>query len=229
LTQTILALQAKAEARDQIHFGPEGEEALVQVLREQFPGDRIEHRGKGGDVLHTVLDGGRVAGVIVYECKKTKGWQPGYLRQTKTAMETHHTKYGVLVTRALPPRRQGMCVLGGVIVAVPAIAPQIVAVLRDGILTISRLRLSEEGKAAKTHQLFDYLRGQDFSTAIQRVQEKVNELRDSLNRERSHHNGWWNSREALYAAILREASGIDARVSDLLGSGEAALNGAGSK
>jgi hypothetical protein len=59
-------------------------------------------------------------------------------------------------------------------------------------------------------------RGADFSSAIQRVQEKVKELTESLSRERSFHDGWWRTRDHGYAAILREASGIDARVHDLL-------------
>jgi hypothetical protein len=217
LRLTIAKLQEKADVRDQAHFGPEGEAELVKVLREQFPGDKIEHRGMRGDVLQTVLDGGQMAGTIVFECKRTRAWQLAYVRQTKTAMEANGTRYGVLVSRHLPPGRTGMCVVRGVIVVVPAIAAQVVAVLREGVVTIARLRLSQEGTSAKSEALLEYLRGQDFSNAIQLVQEKVGELRDSLTRERSHHDGWWRTREQHYAAILREASGIDARICDLLG------------
>ena len=133
--------------------------------------------GKGGDVLHTVLDLGREVGKIVFEVKKTKDWQAAYLRQTKTAMESHSTRYGVLVSQVLPARRKGLFVSGGVIVTVPALASQIVAVLREGMIAIGRLRISEQGKTAKTNALFEYLRGEEFSTAIGRVQERVVELR----------------------------------------------------
>ena len=214
--ETIVVLQQKADARDRAHFGPEGEEELVQALHEQFPDDRIEHRGKGGDVLHTVIDAGKPAGVIVYEVKKTRTFERAYVRQTKLAMETHGTTYGFLVSRALPARRSGLCVVSGVIVVEPALAATVAAVMRDGIVSISRLRLSEDGKAEKTNALFEYLRSQDFTAAIQRIQERLAELRESLTRERSFHDGWWSSREQQYAAILREAAGIDARIRDLL-------------
>jgi hypothetical protein len=216
LKETIGELQRKAEDKDRRHFGPEGEEELIRVLREQFPGDRIEHRGKGGDVLHVIIDGGHSAGVVVYEVKRTAGWQLAYLRQTKAAMEMHGTPYGVLVTRSLPAKASGMCVLGGVIVTEPAIATQVVAVLREGIVAIARLRLSEEGKAGKSAALFDYMRSQEFTTAIRRVQEKIAELRNGLAREKSLHDGWWRAREQHYGGILREAGGIDARVRELL-------------
>jgi hypothetical protein len=222
LKRTIADLQRKAEGRDRTHFGPESEEALVAILRQQFPGDRVEHRGQRGDVLHVVVDGGREAGKIVLEMKKTRAWQAGYVRQTTLAMESHGTRYGVLVTHALPARSSGLSVVGGVIVAAPAVASHVVAVLRDAIVTIARLRVSEDGKAAKSTALFEYLRSDDFGNAIQRVQQRVAELREGLSKERSHHEGSWSARENHYASLLREAAGIDARVKDLLGGGHRA-------
>jgi len=215
--KVVIDLRRKAEARDREHLGLEGEEDLVAVLRADFPGDRIEHHGKGGDVLHFVMDGGHEAGLIVNEVKNRSSWSADYVGQTQRAMETHNTKYGVLVSRVLPSRRSGMCIMRGVIVVEPFIAAQIVHVIRDAIIAIHRLNLSEEDKASKMSALFEYLRGQDFMTAIQRVATKISELRDSLARERSNHDGWWRTRDQHYAAILREVTGIDARVRDLLG------------
>ena len=218
MKETIVELQRKAEVRERAHFGPEGEANIVTALREQFVGDRVEHHGKGGDVLHRVIDSNNEAGQIVYEIKNTRGWQLSYLRDAKRAMEVRGTTYGILVTRVMPSRQGMMTVMAGVIVVLPAIAVQVAAVVRSGIIAIGRLRLSEQGKAEKTTMLFDFLRGDEFTASIRRVQEKVLELRESLSREKSHHDGWWASRENHYATILRAASGIEARVSDLLGS-----------
>ena len=216
LRGTIADLQSKAEVRDKGHFGVEGEENLVRILREQFPGDRVEHHGKGGDVVHVVLDNGREAARIVFEVKKTRAWQAGYVRQTKTAMESRGTRYGILVSHALPARSSGISVVGGVVVVSPAIVANVVAIMRDGIITIARLRLSREGTEAKAAALLGYLRSDDFAVAIRRVQEKMGELRDALSRERSHHDGWWRSREQWYCAILRDVSEIDGRLRELL-------------
>ena len=54
LQQTIVELRRKAEGRDQGHFGEDGEQDLIRALRERFPSDVIDHRGKGGDVLQKV-------------------------------------------------------------------------------------------------------------------------------------------------------------------------------
>jgi len=77
--------------------------------------------------------------------------------------------------------------------------------------------VSEEGRASKASALFDYLRSDDFAAAIQRVQSRIGDLRGALARERAAHDGLWTMRETQYASILREASGIDAHVRELLG------------
>src|SRR5262249_21747927 len=154
----------------------------------------IEKRGKGGDLLHIIVDGSRPVDRIVYEVKNTKGWQKAYLRQTKTAMEAHQTGHGILVSRVLPPGHSGMCVLAGVIVATPTIAKHVAAVLRDGIVAVSRLKISEEGKNAKMEALFNYIRSDRFRISIRKIQEKIAELQEALLREKSLHEGSWNTR-----------------------------------
>lgn len=219
-------LQRKVEARDREHLGPEGEEALVETLRADFPGDRVERHGKGGDVVHVVMDAGAPVGTIVYEAKNRTSWSSDYVKQTQLAMEKHDTPYGILVSRVLPAPKNGMCVMRGVIVVAPFIAAQVAGVVRDGMVAIHRLKLSDTDKGAKTAALFEYLRGQDFATAMKRIATKLGELRTSLAREKSMHDGWWRGREQHYAAIARETNAIDGRVKDLLGGrGVAKTNG----
>ena len=178
LKETIAVLQRKADARVPAHLGADGEADLIGELREQFPGDRFEPLRRGGDVLHTVRDGEHLAGKIIYEVKNTKCWQRQYLRQTQAAMESNATIYGVLVTRALPAGRVGMCILGGVIVVVPAVAVAVASVLRDGIVAIARL--SDRDKASKRHALVAYLLSDQFTGAIKRIALKVDGLREAL-------------------------------------------------
>jgi hypothetical protein len=51
--------------------GLEFEEKLAARLRKEFPEDEIVEKGKGGDVLHTVIFNRKSAGIIIYECKRT--------------------------------------------------------------------------------------------------------------------------------------------------------------
>jgi hypothetical protein len=56
LNRAISDLKQKADAHEHSHFGPEGEKQLFEALKGAFSGDGVEHRGKGGDVIHTVVD-----------------------------------------------------------------------------------------------------------------------------------------------------------------------------
>jgi hypothetical protein len=209
-------LQQKLASRDQAHFGPEGEEQLVAALKEAFRDDQIDRRGRGGDVLHTVIDHGKPCGVIVYEAKRTAAWKLDYVRQLKKAMELHGTRYGLLVTRTLPKGKSGLCVVNKALVVSPSLVQTVVGILRETIVSLARARLSDQGKAGKVAELYDFLRSDEFTNAMARIDDKIKELRDSLGKERSAHDSWWRSREQHYATIMREASGIDARVNDIL-------------
>lgn len=214
--RTIETLKLKADGRDRAHFGPEGEEQLVDVLKREFPADHIEHRGKGGDVVHTVISAGKAVGKIIYECKRTATWQKAFTRQLKDAMALHETRHGLLVSRALPQRASGFVVSNGVLAVEPYLAAGLAGILRKAVIELAQAKLSEDGKTLKTAELYEYLRGDEFGNAIRRVTDKVHELRDSLSKERSHHETWWNTREQHYASVLREVTGVDGRVKDIL-------------
>ncbi len=216
MKRTVAELQRKAEDRDRSHFGPEGEEDVARNLRDAFPGDKIEAHGRAGDIVQVVIDHGREVGKVVFEVKNTKAFQRAFVRQTALAMESHSTSYGILVTRVLPARATGLCVIAGVIVATPVVVAHVAAVVRDGIVKIGRMRATETDKASMAGALVAYLRSDEFTAAIKRVHVTVGELRESLSRERSLHDGWWKTRETAYGAILREAVGVDAKVDELL-------------
>ena len=52
----IEELQRRAESRDRVHFGPEGEEELEKLLRRQFPMDDIQRKRRGGDIVQMIIE-----------------------------------------------------------------------------------------------------------------------------------------------------------------------------
>lgn len=162
------------------------------------------------------MGGGKALGKIIYECKRTKDWNKAFTRQLKDAMVKHDTRYGLLVSRKLPQRASGFVMNNGVLAVEPHLAASLAGILRKAIVELAQAHLSEDGKAAKTAELYEYLRSEDFANALQRIKDKVQELNDSLSKERSHHQTWWNTRTQHYATVLREATGIDGRVRDIL-------------
>jgi hypothetical protein len=74
------------------------ETKLVNRLRKEWPGDEVLRKGHGGDVLHIVKDGGRVAGVVIYECKREPKIERRHVRQAFRAKQSRHADFAVLVT-----------------------------------------------------------------------------------------------------------------------------------
>jgi hypothetical protein len=209
-------LQRQAEAKDQAHFGPEGEEELVALLRRHFPSDEIQRKGRGGDVLHRVIDTGQPCATIIYECKRTATWQTAYVTQLKRAMESNQTRYGVLVTRSFPRKQSGLCQQNGVLVVAPELAHHVAAVLREAAVELARARLPKEGMEAKASEIYRYLQSDEFKSALTTIQGRINELRSVLDKERGMHEGWWQDREQHYAMIARQAAGVDGRIREIV-------------
>jgi len=132
-------------------------------------------------------------------------------------MEMHGTRYGLLVSRALPPRQTSLCTVDGVIVTSPDLAHHVSGILREVIVELSRAQLSEERKREKTHEIYRYLRSDDFKTSVQSIEDRTRELRAALEREKSNHEGWWRTREQHYGAIARQTAAIGTRIRDILG------------
>ncbi len=214
----IEELQRRAESRDRVHFGPEGEEELEKLLRRQFPMDDIQRKRRGGDIVQMIIEDREPCGCIVYECKRTNQWQPAFVRQLKRAMEVQGTRCGLLVSRVLPPSQSGICIVDGVIVAAPQFAHHLASILRDAVVELSRVQLSEQGKAEKTQEVYRYLRSEEFKNALQVIDSRTKELRGELEREKSNHEGCWTRREQHYAAIARQTAGVTTRINEILAS-----------
>jgi hypothetical protein len=208
-------LQRQAETRDRGHFGQEGEDDLEAKLHKAFPSDDIQRWGKKGDVLQVVRENRMKAGTIVYECKNTE-YKLEHVRQLKSAMEAHDTGYGILVTRANPTGKGPFFSTRGVLVVEAPIAEHLAEIIRCNLVELARLRLSGQGKDSKAAELIAYARGAEFVNAMTRVGASIRELRESFSREQSSHRTFWDTRDRNYTTILREATGIDDRVKEIL-------------
>ena len=59
---------------------------MAVLLKQAFLGDRIERisRGvKGADIIHSIMDGARLCGTIIYESKNVSTWNNAFVSQAK--------------------------------------------------------------------------------------------------------------------------------------------------
>lgn len=234
--RTMQALMDKNEELtrrlERMSANERGEAHEVDVfgqLQAAFSGDRIDKRGRGGDIIHAVRYevGGalRDAGTIVYECKDTLRWSNSFISQIKKAGQLHKTAYLVLVTHALPSKEKHFCVKGDVIVVQPSKAVHLAKVVRRMVIETHRAGRRAEGQSAKTSRVLEYLNSDDFKETFGAVVSATETLRELLREEQTAHERVWRRREHAYNDLARKTAAVDEEIQSILeadGEGRAA-------
>jgi hypothetical protein len=198
-------------------LGFANEKEMLQVLQDKFPKDRFEHTGKGGDIIHFIKDGDQEIGIIVYELKKVSNFSNNHIKQTLDAKLLRNADYAVLVTNARRSKSDfGFSVVKGVIIIHPAGAITIIAILREHLFTISKLKLSNKQRDEATKAVLDYIHSPAFRNSIESIIENTIELHASMKKEVKEHINTWQDRLSRYSDINIKAVAIENRVVKLI-------------
>jgi hypothetical protein len=193
------------------------EGVFLEKLKAAFPWDRFDHTGKGGDIVHHIMDRSLEVGTIVYELKKVTAFNKAHITQAFDAKNERNADYGILVTNAKRSKDDfGFSVCKGVIIIHPAGALVLINIIRDHLISIAKLKLSVDKRRKTLQAVLDYIQGPTFKNGIEAIIEDTTELYASLNREVHEHIKGWEFRFNKYCAIRKGAYIIDSRVIRLL-------------
>jgi len=181
--------------------GLEFEEKLAARLRREFPDDDIQLKGKGGDVLQVVRFETKVAGNIIYECKRTPGIPFAHVSQTAEAKRTRSADFAVLVTTGQRRGFAGLTRSSGVLIVSPLGAIPLADLLRVHLIEMLRAKVTREKRAAIASQLMGYITSPQFRNPIEDVVCRTVELKRQLQDEARDHAGYWQKRWRSYEAI----------------------------
>ncbi|HYE55120.1 MAG TPA: hypothetical protein VD996_09765 [Chitinophagaceae bacterium] len=181
--------------------GHDFERALVQQLQKEFTTDKIEHHGKGGDILHRVFSKGKEIGSILYECKKTAKFSNAYVHQTKRAIFERNATYGVLVCFASKKDSQGFFVENDIIVVHPFGAVHIAQVLRSALIDMHSLKLNHKELETRAQNLMTFIKSDDFKNSVSNTIYRSRELVKLLVEEYKEHMKTWEKRFGHYNGI----------------------------
>lgn len=215
LQSKVDELSRQLEKKSGEQFGEEGELDLYAELLREFPTDKIERVGrgvKGADILHTVMDGDKEAGCIVYESKNGSTWQNAFIAQAKKYHTQYETPYVMVVSRVFPKKQRGMCVVEDVPIVEPRLATTLASVMREGILEIAKLRLTKVGTDGKAQELFAYVVGNEFQTRFREMAATVEKLKGIQQAERTWHENQWTKQSDLHARIEGRHREINAKL-----------------
>jgi hypothetical protein len=218
LEKTIIELTRKVQQGSQQVQGEAQEVVLRDLLTVAFPTDSIEDVPKGvqgADLVQAVHGGdGRECGSIVWESKRTRGWQDGWLPKVRDDQREAGAACAVIVTQALPPDIRHFGPKEGVWVCCPSYAVPLGAALRAGLLEVAAAKRGAEGSGQKMKLLYDYMTGTEFKNRVEGLVEAFVEMQEELCSERRTTLTRWKRREKL---IDRALDNITALCGELQG------------
>lgn len=181
--------------------GLEFEDKLTARLEQEFPEDDIQHKGRGGDVLHVIKFDKKPAGIIIYECNRTPRIQSQHINQAYLAKQSREADFAVLVTTGRAKGFSGFAEKKGVLVISPLGTIPVASLLRQHIIEMLKAKISKEKRAIVAQQLMQYITSPQFKNPIQEVVQITSELQDMIKVETKEHIRTWGELLAHYQKI----------------------------
>ena len=199
MKKTIDDLKRKAEQWSQQIQWDIQEDDLKNAISSSFPIDSIEDVPtwiKWADLIQTVRNNlWQPSWVIVWESKNTKAWQDAWVMKLKEDKLKINWNIAILVSTVLPKDLKNFGMVDDVMVCIPEFAIPVANMLRDKLISISKVEKSLEWKDIKMEMLYKYLSSEEFSSKISMMVDVFSNLKWWIDAERRAMEKNWKKRE----------------------------------
>lgn len=214
-------MRRKAEQRSMQLQGEVQELALEELLQSSFPFDIISEVGKGvrgADCIQTVRNNlGQECGKIIYESKRTKDFNKDWVDKLKADMRGQVADIAVIVTQAMPKDMETFGEMDGVWICSFTEVKAVAQVLRDSVLRVHNVAISQENKGDKMTLLYNYLTGSEFTEQWKAIREGFMSMKVSIQKERDAMERIWKAREKQLERILLSSTHIRGSIDGIAG------------
>ncbi len=180
--------------------------AIEDWLKSNFPLDtigEIKKGARGADCTQIVNTRTKQnCGVIYYESKRTKEFQPAWLEKFKADMRTKGAMFGVLVTDQLPKDMDRFGMKEGIWICTFEEFKGLCFVIRETVIQLSNAVATQENKGDKMNMLYDYLTGSEFRQQIEAIVEGFVQMTSDLESEKRAMEGIWKKREKQIKKVV---------------------------
>ncbi len=180
--------------------------AIEEWLASKFPLDTIEEIKKGargGDCLQIVNTRSiQNCGVIYYESKRTKDFQPSWIEKFKADIRDKGANIGVLVTEVMPSDMERMGLKDGIWICNYEEFKGLCAVLRQSIIQLNNVVSSQENKGDKMEMLYTFLTGNTFRMQVEAIVEGFTQMKSDLESEKRSMQRIWKQRDKQIEKVV---------------------------
>jgi hypothetical protein len=214
-------MKRKAEQGSMQLQGEVQELLLEEMLRDYFPYDSIGEVGKGvegADCIQIVRNHlGTDCGKIIFESKRTKTFNSGWIEKLKTDMRNKQADVAILVTQVYPKDMSCFGEKEGVWICSFSEVIALTTAMRHTIMRIAETKRSEENKGEKMQMLYSYLTGTEFRQQIETIVEGFLSMKNSISKERIQMEKLWKEREKQLEKVLLSTSGLYGSIKGIAG------------
>jgi hypothetical protein len=206
MRRQIEDLKRKAELTSQQAQGEVQEIALEETLRSIYLFDLIEEVGKGvrgADVIQTVRNKyGADCGNILYERKRTKHFGNDWIEKLKADALNAKADISIIVTESMPEGIDKIGKIDGVWICRFEDVRGLSLVLRESLILLQSVIISQSNKGEKMQMLYDFLTGNEFKMQLESIVDGFKGLQDSYQDEKLKMQKIWKEREKQLEKVL---------------------------
>ena len=214
-------MKRRAEQGSMQLQGEAQELLLEELLKDHFPYDNIGEVGKGvegADCIQTVRNHiGNDCGKIIFESKRTKTFNNGWIEKLKADMRNKQADVAILVTQVYPKDMSCFGEKDGVWVCSFSEVVALTTALRHTIIRITETKKAEENKGEKMQMLYSYLTGIEFRQQIETIVEGFLSMKNAITKERVQMEKMWKEREKQLERVLISTSGMYGSIKGIAG------------
>ena len=220
LEEQLADMQRQLQQKTAHEHGEGDELDLFAVLKEFFEGDRIrrvEKGSPGADVIHEVVENGKVVGKIVYDRKNRGRWATEYATKLREDQIAEKADHAILSTNKFPKGKRELCVYEHVVLARPARVLALAEILRSEIVHHHALRVSNEEREAKTAELYAFITSPHCRQLLEAIETLVAQLEQIDADEQKTHTSVWQKRFRLLKAVLKSNGDLRFQIGRIVG------------
>lgn len=225
LQSTVQNLQRQLAKERADVLGEGAELDLFEELKSVFEGDRIRRVPKGtagADIIHEVVENGKVCGKIVYDSKNRNSWKSEYATKLNEDKIAEGAQHAVLSLLKFPADAKQLDVRDGVILANPARVTAVTEILREHIVQTHGLRVSNQEREKKKGALYAYITSERFQQHLDSIESQADKLLDLDVDEQKAHRAVWEKRGRLLKTVQKAHGNLCADVGRIIGTDEPA-------
>ncbi|MCB0479268.1 MAG: DUF2130 domain-containing protein [Crocinitomicaceae bacterium] len=196
--------------------------AIEEYLMQQFPLDTIEEIKKGargGDCIQIVNTRmSQNCGMIYYESKRTKDFQPSWIEKFKADIRDRGANIGVLVTEVMPSDMERMGLKDGIWICTYEEFKGLCSVLRESIIQLNSAMASQENKGDKMELLYGYLTSPAFKMQVEAIVEGFTQMKMDLDSEKRSMQRIWKQREKQIEKVITNTVDMYGSIKGIAGS-----------